>query len=417
MKNSRGKIYIPRSLERRLRRLVSTPEIIALLGARQVGKTTLMRRIFQRLPGQKVFLDFEDPEALALFDEDIQAFARLYVDGKDYVFLDEFQYSRHGGKHLKFLYDRYPAKFVISGSSSLDVALKAAAALVGRVMLLELFPLSFEEFLCFRDPDLVPLVRQYVHELKPFPEPLHRRLLRHLEEFTLWGGYPRVATSEAPEERAEVLKNLLVTYLMKDIRGFFRLATEYPLQKLMRALALQIGGLIQYTELAQVSGLSYQELKRHLAILEETYILKFSRPFFTNRRLELVKNPKVYFLDLGFRNHLAQDFRGWSSRPDVGPLVENFVASELVKRGHELKFWRTKSGAEVDFVIEVREGPLPLEVKAGTGGALGKSLLSFLKKYRPKAAYVLYTGNVQSTAAEGTPVQFLPLYALPFLNW
>lgn len=417
MKNSRGKIYIPRILERKLRDLLSNPEIIALLGARQVGKTTLMRHLFRNLPGQKVFLDFEDPEVLSLFDEDIRSFAGLYVEGKDYVFLDEFQYSRQGGKHLKFLYDRYPAKFMISGPSSLDVALKTAGALVGRVMLLELFPLSFEEFLSFRDPELLPLVREHIRDLVPISTPLHRRFLGHLEEFTLWGGYPRVVTSGSPEERAEVLKNLLTTYLMKDIQGFFRLATEYPLQKLMRALALQIGNLIQYTELSQLSGLSYSELKRHLAILEETYILKLCRPFFTNRRLELVKNPKVYFLDLGFRNHLVRDFRRWDSRPDVGPLMENFVASELTKKGYELRFWRTKSGAEVDFVLETGEGPLPLEVKAGTTEVPGKSLRSFIKKYRPKVAYVFHGGNVRSIVVEGTEVRFLPLYALPLMEW
>ncbi len=417
MKNSRGVIYIPRSLEGKLRDILSVPEIIAILGARQVGKTTLMRHIFQDLPGQKVFLDFEDPEVLSLFDEDIRAFAGLYVEGKAYVFLDEFQYSREGGKHLKFLYDRYPAKFVISGSSSLDVALKAASALVGRIMLLELFPLSFEEFLSFRDPELVPLLRERIGELAPVPVSLHRRLLGHLEEFTLWGGYPRVVTSGSPEEKSEVLKNLLITYLMKDIRGFFRLATEYPLQKLMRALALQIGNLIQYTELTQLSGLPYRELKRHLAILEETYILKLSRPFFTNKRLELVKNPKVYFLDLGFRNHLVRDFRRWDSRPDVGPLVENFVASELTKKGYELRFWRTKSGAEVDFVLETREGLLPLEVKAGTTEVPGKSLRSFIKKYRPKVAYVFHSGNVHTMMVEEIEVRFLPLYALPLMDW
>lgn len=417
MRNSRDEIYIPRVLEGKLRRFLEVPEIIAILGARQVGKTTLMRRIFRDLPGTKVFLDFEDPEVLALFDEDVQAFARLHVEGKDYVFLDEFQYSKQGGKHLKYLYDRYRTKFVISGSSSLGLAVKAASALVGRVILLELFPLNFAEFLSYRDPDLLPLVREHVRDLKPLSPPLHRRLLQYGEEFTLWGGYPRVVIAPTPEEKAEILKNLLITYLMKDIRGFFRLATEYPLQKLMRALALQIGGLIQYNELSQISGLSYHELKRHLAILEETYILRFSRPFFTNRRLELVKNPKVYFVDLGFRNHLIQDFRGWSSRPDVGPLVENFVASELLKQGHTLKFWRTKSGAEVDFIIETPGGPLPLEVKTGATGVLGRSLQSFLKKYQPPVAYVLHTGNVRTKTVEGIPTRFLPLYAAPFLEW
>lgn len=417
MKNSREKIYIPRDLEGKLQRFLEAPEIIAVLGARQVGKTTLMRHVFDDLSGTKTFIDFEDPELLSLFDEDVRAFAELQVEGRDYVFLDEFQYSKQGGKHLKFLYDSYRTKFVISGSSSLDLAVKTAAALVGRIIMLELFPLSLAEFLSYKDPELTPLVREHVRELKPLPSPLHRRLLRHVEEFTLWGGYPRVVLAAGPEEKAEVLKNLLITYLMKDIRGFFRLATEYPLQKLMRALALQIGGLIQYNELSQISGLSYHELKRHLAILEETYILRLSRPFFTNTRVELVKNPKVYFVDTGFRNHLVQDYRGWDSRPDVGPLVENFVAAELLKRGHVLRFWRTKAGAEVDFIIETREGPVPLEVKAGEAKTPGKSLLSFLKKYRPPTAYVLHTGGIGIKTAEGIPIRYLPLYAVSFLGW
>ena len=416
MKNSRDKIYIPRILEAKVRSLLETREIIAILGARQVGKTTLMRHIFEALPDPKVFLDFEDPEVLSLFDEDIRSFARLYVEGKDFVFLDEFQYSREGGKHLKYLYDHYSAKFVISGSSSLDLAVRAASMLVGRIFLLELFPLNFAEFLSFTDPDLLPLVQDHTRAQNPLPPSLHRRLLRHIEAFTRWGGYPRVVLARTPEEKEEVLKNLLITYLMKDIRGFFRLASEYPLQKLMRALALQVGGLIQYNELSQVSGLSYHELKRHLAILEETYIVRLSRPFFTNRRLELVKNPKVYFVDPGFRNHLIRDFRGWDSRPDTGKLVENFVASELIKQGHSLRFWRTKSGAEVDFVVETAEGPVPLEVKAGQTRTIGKSLRSFIRKYRPSAAYLLYTGNIATETVEGVRVRLLPLYAVPFLE-
>ncbi len=416
MKNSRDKIYIPRILEAKVRSLLETREIIAILGARQVGKTTLMRHIFEALPDPKVFLDFEDPEVLSLFDEDIRSFAQLYVESKDFVFLEEFQYSREGGKHLKYLYDHYSAKFVISGSSSLDLAVRAASALVGRIFLLELFPLNFAEFLSFTDPDLLPLVQDHTRAQNPLPPSLHRRLLRHIEAFTRWGGYPRVVLARTPEEKEEVLKNLLITYLMKDIRGFFRLASEYPLQKLMRALALQVGGLIQYNELSQVSGLTYHELKRHLAILEETYIVRLSRPFFTNRRLELVKNPKVYFVDPGFRNHLIRDFRGWDSRPDTGKLVENFVASELIKQGHPLRFWRTKSGAEVDFVVETAEGPVPLEVKAGQTRTIGKSLRSFIRKYRPSVAYLLYTGNIATETVEGVRVRLLPLYAVPFLE-
>ncbi len=416
MNNSRDKIYIPRILEGKIRKFLQVPEIIAILGARQVGKTTLMRRIYRDLPEPKIYLDFEDPETLALFDEDIHAFARLYVEGRNYVFLDEFQYSRQGGKHLKFLFDRYPTKFVISGSSSLELTFKTASALVGRIILLELFPLNFVEFLTFRDPDMVSLTKEHIHNLKPLSAPLHQRLLRSLEEFMRWGGYPRVLLAKTPEEKAEILKNLVATYLVKDIRGFFRLSSEYPIQKLMKGLALQIGGVVEYNELSQVTGLSFPGLKRHLAILEETYILRFCRPFFTNRRLELVKNPKIYFLDLGFRNHVIQDFRGWGIRPDIGALAENFVASELIKAGYDLRFWRTKSGAEVDFVIESQDGPIPIEVKAGETRVPGKSLRSFLKKYRPPRAYILHRGNLQVQTIVETPVYFFPLYAISFLE-
>jgi len=407
LQNSRVKIYIPRFLEEKITRYLEAPEIIAVLGARQVGKTTLLKRLYERIPGPKVFLDFEDPEVLALFEEDVKAFARLYVEGKRFIFIDEFQYSQDGGQKLKFLYDHYKAKFFISGSSSLEISLKTVSFLVGRIFIFELYPFSFGEILRAKEPKLFELFS----EDTPFPPSLHERFLQIFEEYCLYGGYPRVVLAKDHRERQEVLKNILTTYLLKDIRGFFRLATESHLQKLIKALALQIGNLVRYQELAPLAELSVPSLKKHLAILEETYIIKLLKPFYTNRRLEIVKNPKVYFWDLGLRNYLARDFRPLSERPDQGALVENAIAVELFKKGLEVNYWRSKSGAEVDFVIQDRE-PLPVEVKAGVAKSPGKSLLSFLKRYASKRAFILHRGQPSSEIREKTELHYLSWYEI-----
>ena len=416
MNNSRDIIYIPRILEGKIQKFLESPEIIAIFGARQVGKTTLMRHVYEFLSEPKIFLDFEDPELVSLFDEDVHAFARLYVEGKRHIFIDEFQYSRLGGKHLKFLFDTYHAKFFISGSSSLELTIRAATALTGRLFILELYPLSFQEVLSYKAPRVLTTLWERTADGKGLPDTLHKRLMRIAETFTLWGGYPRLATAKDEEEKEQVLKGILATYLLKDIKGFFRLATESGLQKLLRALALQVGNLIQYRELSQLSGFSFPLLKRHLSILEETYVVSLARPYFTNKRLEIVKNPKVYFQDLGIRNYLCRDFRHWETRTDHGALVENFVFSELLKKGYHPLFWRTKSGGEVDFIIEEGGETIPIEVKSGIVRTPGKSLSGFIKKYRPGRAFVLHGGDPFVQKIEGATVFFRPYYTIPFLN-
>jgi len=414
-KNSSDRIYIPRTLEVKLRKFLSVPEVIVIVGARQVGKTTLMNRLYEGLPGPKAFLDFEDPELVALFEEDIKAFAQLYVKGKQYLFIDEFQHAKQGGKLLKYLHDHSDTKFIISGSSSLDLTV-SAAYLVGRIFVFELFPLSFAEFLSYKSPELLPIPKERISRGIPISTSLHHQLLPYFEEFSIWGGYPRVAIAQNAEEKAEVLKNILVTYLLKDIRGFFRLASESGLQKLVKALALQIGSLIQYSELSQVSGLRYATLKEYLSILEETYILKLVRPFFTNKRLEITKNPKVYFVDTGLRNYLTQDFRGWSRRTDIGHLIENVIATELMKKEVPLNFWRTKSKGEVDFIVPTRDHVIPLEVKSSVVKSVGKSFLSFVEKYQPVKGYILHSGLPQERIIKGIEVQFVPLYGITALD-
>ena len=412
IENGRVKIYVKRNLEDKIEKLMDAPEIIAIFGARQVGKTTLMRKIFEKIVGRKIFLDFEDPEMVGLFDEDIKAFSKLYVENYEFIFIDEFQHSQTGGKGLKYIYDTFKKKIFISGSSSLELTVKLASALVGRIFILELYPLSLEEFILFRTPEMYYMAISYLEKQKEVPTHLHKQLLRELDEFLVYGGFPRVAIEKTLDLRKEILKNLYITYLIKDIKEFFRLSSEYSFQKLIKLLSLQVGSLVNYSELSRTAALSLNEVKRNISVLEETYIVRLSRPYFTNKRTEVVKNPKIYFIDNGLRNYIIQDFREPLTRPDIGQIVENFVASEIVKSGKELKFWRSKSKAEVDFVIESPGYPIPVEVKSGIAKSPGKSLISFVSKYGPKKAFVLHRGNYSRRTINGTEILFMPLYAV-----
>lgn len=403
-------MYVERELEKKILKFIGTPEIIALLGARQVGKTTLMRRIFDQIGGSKIFLDFEDPEIYGLFDEDVKTFGRLYVENNDFVFFDEFQNASLGGKNLKYLYDTYRKKFFVSGSSNLDLTFKLPGSLVGRIFVFDLFPFNLTEFFRYKAEKEYDIAREKLLNLEPVPSPIHEKLLRSFDEFAVFGGFPRVVVSRKKEEKVVVLKNLVTTYLLKDIRGFFRLSNEYSFNKLMKAVSLQISSLVNYSELSSLSELPLRSVKKYISILEETYMIRLSKPFYKNRRTEIVKNPKIFFLDNGIRNALINDFKDITERVDSGQLIENLVASELIKSGLELKFWRTKGGAEVDFVVEKNGRLVPIEVKSASRTNPGKSLISFTKKYGSKFAFIVYRGNVSSIEKNGARFIFVPVY-------
>lgn len=142
--------YIPRKLEGEINKYIDGPEIVAVVGPRQCGKTTMLRHIAERLDNS-TFLSFEDHEVLELFETNIKQFAKLYTDKYKYVFIDEFQYSKIGGKQLKFLYDLHHTKIFISGSSAIDLTINAVKYLVGRVLIMSLYPLDFIEFIGYKD--------------------------------------------------------------------------------------------------------------------------------------------------------------------------------------------------------------------------------------------------------------------------
>lgn len=368
-------MYIQRDLEERVGRyLLKGPEFIAVTGPRQAGKTTLVEHVLAGIGKKTRTITFEDEDTLGLFNEDVKAFADLYLEGTEILFIDEFHHALEGGRKLKYLFDTYAKKgkkVVISGSSALELSLRSVQPLVGRLFTFELYPLSFREFLGFKDPELLGAL-----ERGP-TETLLRSANRQLEKFIIYGGYPRVALAEDEEEKRLVLRSIYNLLVRRDVRDHLDVAEVERTKRLLTLLAAQTGGMLNLHSVSRLMGAGFTWVKERMVFLEWLYLVKRLRPFFTNKRLEVTKMPKIFFVDTGLLNHIT------NNRVLAGPVVENYVFSELVKQGLKLNYWRTKSKAEIDFVLD---GKYPLEVKSAF--RTSRALHSFRERYGPGKMFI-----------------------------
>ena len=410
-------MYIKRKLEATILEQLESREILAIVGPRQAGKTTMLKQIQASL-NNAVFLTFEDVEEMELFEHDIKSFAKKYSEYK-YIFIDEFQYSKKGGKNLKFLYDLYPEmKIIISGSSAIDLTIRAIKYLVGRIFVFNLYQLDFDEFIAFKDESLSKKYLELKNNFNPLfgsvdncdiSKDIDSRFTGLLEEFIIWGGYPRVILANSVKNKELVLKNIYNTYFLRDIKDILGLIDDFKLSKLIKALAIQIGQLIEYNELRTLSDYDYLSLKKYINILEKTFICQMIRPFFKNKRTEIVKNPKIYFFDLGLRNYIINNFNSLDGRVDKGFLYENFIFNQLNKQEVAVNYWRTKSKAEVDFVVDRNNKLVPIECKSVLNGAVAsKSFCAFLEEYKPEFGLVLNSSVVSKKEVAGAAIYFLP---------
>jgi uncharacterized protein len=402
--------YIPRLLENDIAAVMESPEIVGIIGPRQCGKTTLMHHIANDLDSIKVsIIDFEDRDELNLFTHDIKTFADLHVHGQEYLFIDEFQYAVDGGKNLKYIYDNYPIKVFITGSSSTELSVQSIQYLVGRIFIFNLYPFSFREFLNYREPKLARLSAK----TSGIGPEIIRRINRQYADFNIYGGYPRVVLSSTNQEKETVIKNIFNTYLLREINQILNYRDEFKLTKLISALALQIGSSVNYNELSTLTGFKYKELLEAIDILEKTFVIIRSTPFYRNKRLELVKSPKFFFVDSGFRNMAIKNFLQSSNRTDIGALNENFIANEFVKSGYPIRYWRTKSKAEVDFIIENQGEDIPVEVKTTLNKpSVSRSFRSFIEKYRPARGFITSNQMYDEIKINDIPVTIVPHWYL-----
>lgn len=418
-------MYIQREIEREIKPFLNRKEVIAIIGPRQAGKTTLLKRVETNLKKENKsvkYITFEKRSDLDLFQNSVEDFREI-AQQYQIVIIDEFQYAQEGGQKLKYLFDTTEVKFIVSGSSSLELTFQTGKYMVGRIFNFTLYPLSFREYLSHVDKELYTLLQKRLPDILAADfkvdnisgKEINQRIEKLFATYLVFGGYPAVVLAKNNDIKQKVLENLLDNYLLKDIKNLLQLATDSELLKLVKFLAIQIGNLISYQELANDAGLNYQAILKHLEILRQTYIIDLIKPFFTNKRTELTKNPKVYFIDSGLRNLSLANFRLDPSREDWGRLVENYVFMALKRRAGfstSLNFWRTKSKAEVDFVIEKQNKILPVEVKYGWKPTIGKSLHSFIEKFSPPEAIILTRDFAGEKKIKGCEVKFIPVYYL-----
>jgi predicted AAA+ superfamily ATPase len=394
--------YVKRDLESEIRKYLDSPEILAVVGPRQAGKTTLFKKLGEDLENSN-YVTFEDREILEIFEEDEEEFAELYMDDYDYILIDEFQYAGNGGKKLKYLYDEHDTKILITGSSAAEMTVEGLKHLTGRVLKFNLYPFSFREFLRYRDKKLFKIFEKREQKLEKWMKreeeiSITENSMEKLEdlrkEYAVYGGYPRVVLADEDEEKQKVLENIVETYLVREIGDVMDISNDREIKDLMRVLALQMGEKTQYNNVSQKTGLKHNKLKERLNILEHTFVLEQVRPFFTNKQKEISKQPKIYFYDNGFRNSLIDNFNELEIRKDQGELNENFFYTQAQT---ELKYWRTKSKAEVDFIKE-NDRLSAYEIK--TTPKTTRSIKSFQGKYQPEKMIVMNQEKLERNESE-----------------
>jgi predicted AAA+ superfamily ATPase len=357
-------------------------EIIVINGARQVGKTYVLYYLRDHLLEKKeqvYYLDLEDSRLLKTLDAGIDSLARLLrEEGFDpgrrvFVLIDEIQYLADPSNFLKLAHDHLAdVKLVVSGSSSFDIKRKFKDSLTGRTVNFELFPLSFAEFLLFREISLPS-------GSAPTPKKL-AELAELQREFVLFGAYPGIVLSAETEKREKRLQQVIDTYIRKDIREIGNIRDIDKFNLLLETLAAQSGKLLNVLELANTCRLAKQTVENYLFILENTYVLRRVKPFHGNIRSELFKTPKIFFYDSGLQQLLwLKKFPG----AVMGSVFETAVFAELVKRyGKEaIHFWRTSDKQEIDFVVRKGDLVLPLEAKLNFNHFNPAAINHFLKQY------------------------------------
>ncbi len=399
-------MIIQRKIWDKIERWMNEPEIIVIKGPRQAGKTTTMKYLQSKYGG--IYLTLEDDDIREAIERDPKGFIKLYLKEK-IIYLDEAQYIKSIGHVLKMWYDLYGIKLVVSGSGSFDIKVDVGRYLVGRLVYFEIYPLSFDEFLSFKNPKIYKewkeererifnLLNGKKVKLKPFAFVNEAR--RELNEYLKYGGFPRIVTEEDSNKKEKLLKDLYQTYIERDILHFMNIRNINKFDRLTKILASKPGQGINFSGLSSISEINQVTLREYLDVLERTYIIRLVKPFLTNRKKVVIKRSKVYFTDIGLRNAIINDFSEPWGRVDVGDILENFAVNEIFEL--QPKYYRTLSGAEVDLVIK----DVPIEIK--TSGKPKKAFYNFMKEFNSTFGIVFWNKELKVK----DKVYFIPIWMI-----
>jgi uncharacterized protein len=365
-------------------------QILLLLGARQVGKTTILKRLF---PDAQYLLLDNEPIRKNLETYDIHSY-RQFMRAKEVV-LDEIHLLSDPGRAAKIIHDQMPdTRLIITGSSALHIKNHSAESLAGRKIDYHLFPLTFSEYL-YQTGAEETLQSDFLSRISA--DTLGTRVHLFDQRATLaraltYGLSPYLV--DHPDNR-EYLDELATSAIFKDIIELDLIENRRVAADLLKLLAYQIGNLINYSELAGKLGVDRRTVIRYLAIFEQSFILFQLPPFTGRRRDEIGKATKVYFYDVGLRNAIIGDFSDPYLRRDFGALFENFIISEVYKHNlydgaqYRMAFWRTTQGAEIDLVLRKGEEIIGCEIKSGEGRVSSV----FSKRYPSARTQVITSEN------------------------
>jgi predicted AAA+ superfamily ATPase len=368
---------IERSLEKIIRAKLKTGKAIILMGARQVGKTTLLKKLFEG-DSDVLWLNGDEKDVQDLFLHSSSTRLRVFFSKNKTVIIDEAQRIQEIGLRMKLITDQIPeVQLVATGSSSFELANQINEPLTGRKWEYKMYPISFGE-----------MVNN--HGLLQ-----EKRLLPHR---MVYGYYPEVVNHVGSEK--EILKQLSDSFLYKDVLLLDQIQKPDGLIKLLQALAYQVGSQVSYNELSLLTGLDAKTVDKYINVLEQAYVVFRLGSFSRNLRSELKKSRKIYFYDNGIRNALIANFNQLESRQDVGALWENFLMSERKKyleyhqQWTNVWYWRTKEQVEIDYVEEEGGKMNAYEMKWNEN-AKHKVPRLFLDTYPGSVFKVIHQGNVE----------------------
>jgi predicted AAA+ superfamily ATPase len=339
---------IKRTLQEKIESKLFKRKAIIIYGARQVGKTTLIKEIQKKFnQNETSYLNCDEPDIRLNLTDVSSTELKQFIGKKKILFIDEAQRIRNIGVTIKLIVDNIPdIQVIATGSSSLDLSNEIIEPLTGRKYEFHLYPLSISE------------IKSKYSDLE---------IKRLLERRIIYGMYPEV--EQKPDESALLLKNLAGSYLYKDVLQYQDIRRPEILERLLAALALQIGNEVSYNELANLLGVRKETVANYIQLLEKAFVIFRLSPFSRNLRNEISKMRKIYFYDTGIRNALINNFNKLSLRQDTGALWENFLISERIKRNNNngllinSYFWRTHQQQEIDYLEEEGGNLAAYEIK------------------------------------------------------
>lgn len=342
---------VTRILESRISEMIEPNKAMLIFGARRVGKTVLMKHIYDNFPGNKMFMNGEDLDTALLLQKRSASNYKGVFGGIELLAIDEAQNIPEIGQIIKLIVDEIPGiRVIASGSSSFDLLNKTGEPLVGRSTQFVLTPFSQQEL----------SRRENMLETH-----------RNLESRLIYGSYPEVVLMESSEKKERYLRDIVSSYLLKDILAVDGIKNSAKMQNLLRLVAYQVGSEVSFDELGKQLGMSKNTVERYLDLLEKVFVIYRMGAFSRNLRKEVTKSGKYYFVDNGIRNAIIGAFQPLELRTDAGALWENYIIGEFRKKNfnslsyNDLYFWRTYDNQEIDLIEESPSGLTAFEFKWG----------------------------------------------------